>query len=368
MMQKPLVSVIVPIYNVQKYLEECLDSILKQTLKNIEIICVNDGSTDKSLEILEKYRKRDNRIIIIDKENAGYGHTMNVGMDKAHGEYIGIVESDDYVKKEMFQTLYKKAVEKKADVVKSDYYYLYTKNGIKRTERRNTCPDDFFYNKILSAEEYIEIFDFEMMNWTGIYRTDFVRKNNIRYNETPGASFQDNGFWFQSLSLAERIVFIKKAFYYYRQDNPASSINDKGKVYCMCDEFDYIKGFLEKNPKQKDELFLTFIRKKFFNYRHSYERIDEKYKKEFLLREQQEYKEDLKELGSKKEKLDPWILGEMNRIVDSPDIYYYESEIYSLKKRYETVHNDLIRLRGSKEWINGIKLRDKLELLKKFRK
>lgn len=367
-MKGPLVSVIVPVYNVENYLEECLESIIAQTLKNIEIICVNDGSTDRSLEILEFYEKKDSRIVVIDKKNAGYGHTMNVGMDRARGEYIGIVESDDYIKKDMFQYLYNKAVEKKAEIVKSDLYYLYTNNGRKKMIRKNTCPDEFFYDKILSSDEYKEIFDFEMMNWTGIYRRDFIKKNNIRHNETPGASFQDNGFWFQSLALAERIVYVNKAFYYYRQDNPSSSINNKEKVYCICDEFDFIKEFLDKNPNQKDELFTTYIKKKFFNFRHSYERISEKYKMDFLRREQQEYKKDLEELGEKKGKIDSWILGEMNRIIDSPEIYFYECNIGALKEKYKKVHEELIRLRESREWVNGIKIRDKIEVIKGFRK
>ena len=90
------VSIVIPVYNVEHYLVECLDSAMNQTLHDIEIICVNDGSKDSSLEILLEYAKRDSRIKIIDKENAGYGHTMNLGIDMARGEYIGIIESDDY--------------------------------------------------------------------------------------------------------------------------------------------------------------------------------------------------------------------------------------------------------------------------------
>ena len=116
------VSIIIPIYNVEQYLRECLDSVINQTLKNIEIICVNDGSKDNSLEILQEYEKKDKRIIIIDKKNSGYGHSMNVGINKATGEYIGIVEPDDYVKTNMFEKLYNKANELNLDFIKSDFY------------------------------------------------------------------------------------------------------------------------------------------------------------------------------------------------------------------------------------------------------
>lgn len=92
---KVKVSIVVPIYNVEKYLRQCLDSIVNQTLKNIEIICVNDGSTDNSLKIIQEFADKDSRIKIINKENTGYGNSMNIGFDAAIGEYIGIVESDD---------------------------------------------------------------------------------------------------------------------------------------------------------------------------------------------------------------------------------------------------------------------------------
>lgn len=91
------VSVIMPVYNVGEYLEECLKSVINQTLKEIEIICVNDGSTDGSLQILNKFVELDKRIRIINKENTGYGHSVNCGIDEAQGEYIGVVETDDYI-------------------------------------------------------------------------------------------------------------------------------------------------------------------------------------------------------------------------------------------------------------------------------
>ena len=116
------ISVVVPVYNVEKYLKECINSIINQTLEDIEIICVNDGSTDSSLEILNDYAKKDSRIIVINKSNSGYGHTMNMGLNAASGEYIGIIESDDFADKNMFEDLYKLAKEYDADIVKGDWY------------------------------------------------------------------------------------------------------------------------------------------------------------------------------------------------------------------------------------------------------
>ena len=95
--KQPKVSILVPCYNVEKYLPVCLDSICRQTLKDIEIICINDGSKDSTLDIIKRYAKQDNRFVVIDKENEGYGKSMNRGLDVASGEYVGIVESDDWV-------------------------------------------------------------------------------------------------------------------------------------------------------------------------------------------------------------------------------------------------------------------------------
>ena len=109
----PKISVLIPVYNVEKYLERCLKSVCNQSFKDIEIICINDGSTDSSLSILEEYAKNDSRIKIIDKSNSGYGISMNIGLDNATGDYVGIIESDDFADLGMFETLYNMAVENK---------------------------------------------------------------------------------------------------------------------------------------------------------------------------------------------------------------------------------------------------------------
>lgn len=361
-MQKPFVSIVIPVYNVETFLKECLDSVISQTMKELEIICVDDGSTDHSLSILKEYQEKDSRIKVISKPNSGYGNTMNVGTDAATGEYVGIVESDDYVKSNMFETLYKTAKQYNADIVKSDHYTFSTKNGKQKTELHYTCSRAEYYNRVLNAADCEDIYDFVMMNWTGIYRTEFLRQNQIKYNETPGASFQDNGYWFQTITMAERIVFIREAFYFYRQDNPNSSINNKKKIYCICDEFSYIKDFLKKHPEEYEKHILTYVKKKFFNYRHSYNRISEEYKMEFLLREQKEYAEELKELGDKKTKLDSWVLGEMNRIIDSPELFYYEQSLYDLKVEAEKVHAAWETLMNSKEFKNGLSWKKRLHM------
>ena len=120
-MSKPKVSVVIPVCNVETYLRECLDSALAQTLRDIEIICVDDGSTDSSPAILDEYAAKDSRVKVIHKPNGGYGHTMNVGMDAATGEYFAILESDDIIKPNMYEVLYGLAKANDVDVIKSDH-------------------------------------------------------------------------------------------------------------------------------------------------------------------------------------------------------------------------------------------------------
>ena len=128
------VSIVIPVYNVEKYLRECLDSVKNQTLRDIEIICVDDGSTDCSGEILDEYAKQDNRFHIIHKQNEGYGKAMNVGMAAASAPYTGSVESDDRIEADMYEKLSAIMEQTKADVIKADYYQFYQSNTGKRIE------------------------------------------------------------------------------------------------------------------------------------------------------------------------------------------------------------------------------------------
>lgn len=191
------ISVIVPVYNAEKYLVQCLDSILAQTLEEIEVICVDDGSADDSGTILDQYALKDERVKVLHRENQGYGSAMNVGLDAATGEYIGIVESDDCILPEMYGTLYKEADAENLDLIKSDAFFWYETIGYKKSTH-SACLDRY-YDRILGDLDRNIFFDFFMNIWTGIYKREFLISENIRFHESPGASYQDNGFWIQTL-------------------------------------------------------------------------------------------------------------------------------------------------------------------------
>ena len=214
------VSIIIPTYNVEQYLVECMESVVRQTLKDIEIICINDGSTDHSLEILKSYAEKDDRIILVDKENGGYGIGMNIGLEKATGEYIGIVEPDDYVPLHMYEDLYQVAKENDLDFVKADFYRFKRNdaNGNMELVYFHLSDDANDYNKVFDPSQTPRAVNFVMNTWSGIYRREFLEKNHIRHNETPGASFQDNGFFFQTFAFGKRAMIINKPYYMNRRN------------------------------------------------------------------------------------------------------------------------------------------------------
>lgn len=246
----PKVSIVIPVYNVEKYLRDCLDSVCNQTLKDIEIICVDDGSTDASGIILDEYAEMDDRFRIIHKKNEGYGKAVNIGMAAVKAPYVGIVESDDMLVPYMYENLYVLMKEKEVDVIKADYYEFYINSEghcIEEYRPLTTNPKYIhLYNRKVNAYENEEVFYFEKYTWSGIYCMDFLRKENILHNETPGASYQDNGFWFQTMIKAKSIYFTNQAFYRYRIDNPNSSMYSKAKVFAVCDEYDFIHSILDK--------------------------------------------------------------------------------------------------------------------------
>lgn len=275
----PKVSILVPVYNVEKYLRECLDSLINQTLQDIEIICINDGSTDNSPKILEEYQAKDTRIKVINKINSGYGASMNIGLNAATGDYIGIVESDDFADSNMFEDLYIIAVDNNADIVKSDFFF-YTSDDKKGRKAgkitKNKC------NKVFNIKDDCKILKMMPSIWSAIYKKEFLNKNIIRFLETPGASYQDTSFAFKTLSSAERIVFTDNAYLYYRQDNENSSVQSKEKVYAICDEWNEITNFINARPEIKNIVNDIKISTEFNAYRWNTIRIDKCFRDEFI--------------------------------------------------------------------------------------
>ena len=288
MKQQPKVSILVPCYNVEKYLPQCLNSIINQTLHDIEIICINDGSTDGTLDIIKSYAKNDKRIKIIDKENEGYGKSMNRGLDAATGKYIGIVESDDWADADMFESLVKIAEENGVDVVKSNFYRYTTINGEKNKFCESLPSSDT--DRIINPKTSTLIFYYYPAIWSAIYKRDFLIKNNIRFLESPGASFQDTGFNFKVFACSSNVWLSSRAWLHYRCDNENSSVKSTGKIFCVCDEYDEIERFLA----ERNELSLSMHRLissiKLGTYKWNLYRLGGKARRQFAKRFDRELK------------------------------------------------------------------------------
>ena len=274
------VSILVPVYNSERYLEMCLNSVLQQTLRNIEIICINDGSTDDSLNIIKEFQLIDNRIKVIDKANTGYGDSLNQGLEISNGEYIAVVESDDFIEPEMLQYLYEKAFHGDLDIIKSNYYEYKTESGDIPKCLTNGTP----YNEVFVPSDYHELFTGEIYLWTSLYKRSFLEDNNIKFNNTPGASYQDVSFTFKALACAQRAMSVEGYFYHYRLDNPTSSVKSKEKVYCICDEFAEINRFCDERHDIRARMKNIIPYMMFRRYMGTYWRIDRRFKAEFLIR------------------------------------------------------------------------------------
>lgn len=248
-----LVTVIITIHNAEKYLEECLTSVQNQTWKNIEILCIDGGSTDRSPEILKTYQKADSRIYIINDPNTSYGHKVNVGIEKAHGKYIAVLESDDMFEFYMLEELLKIAHKYHTDIVNADFQYFFDVE-----QKRFFIAHQMFhkqpYNCLIENKKRPENFEISERYWTGLFSKEFLIREKIKLNETPGASFQDMSFRFLTSVLAERIYHLNKPVYCYRMDNTDSSMKDATKTVVIADEHKFLKNELIK--RNIDNIFI----------------------------------------------------------------------------------------------------------------
>lgn len=356
------VSIIIPIYNAEKYLAECIESAVNQSLKDIEIICVDDGSSDGSLQIVRRFAENDDRIKVISKANAGTGHTMNIGFEAATGEYLAILESDDFILPNMYEDLY--AIAKgygDLDFVKSDFYRFWGDGGNRKIEYGALSDKKAYYNTKLNPSLDISMLRIANVMATGIYKRSFIEEYNIKYNETPGAAFQDNGFWFQVFLQAKSAYIVDKAYYMIRRDNENSSVKSKDKVYCMCDEYDFIRDFIKRTQGLHPDALFACSRYRFSGYIFTLGRIDESYKPEFLVR----FSSDFKKLSLSGELSRHFFTSKhwnlLNRIIENPlNVYFEEICDISRNKKYKKLEAELNkkkkeikRIKNSNSWKIG---------------
>ncbi|MDY0090037.1 MAG: glycosyltransferase [Flavobacteriaceae bacterium] len=255
----PHISIIIPVYNAGKYLSECLDSVLSQIFRDFEVICVNDGSTDNSSDILNRYKSLDNRIIIIDQPNQGVSVARNKGIEMAKGVYIGFVDADDTIEPDMYRVLYDSALKFDADIVISHYLKEQdghvVKSSLPFSENEKLGKDYISQNFI----PYMIAYDGLNTSCTKIYKKLLIDSNSICFPK--GVALGEDGlFNFQMFSVASSVVHIPYAGYLYKEVVGSATRNLREKDYFKRDlevfHFDYKKvgGSLKLTDEETEKL------------------------------------------------------------------------------------------------------------------
>lgn len=323
--KRPVVTVLVPIYNVEQYLSECLDSLCAQTYKDFEVICINDGSTDQSRDIIQRYLDLDDRFHVIDKPNSGYGASMNQGLNAARGEYIAILESDDFFEPTALQLLLDVAQEHDSDVVKGDFW-LYWSQPHQHRELFGVI-DSKQAGKTMRPIDDLAIFFRKPSIWSAIYKRSFLERNKIRFLETPGASYQDAGFNFKVWASADRASFVSDPVLFYRQDNEGSSVKSSAKAYCVCDEYKSMGLFVkERGGSDKRQLLAILERMKFDSYRWNLDRLSGELKREFCEYVSAEFARDISEGLVDESLFEPDALADMKLLASNADEFLASHE------------------------------------------
>jgi glycosyltransferase involved in cell wall biosynthesis len=230
---KPTISVIVPIFNMELYITRCLDSLLSQSFEDLEIITVNDGSTDSSGILLERYAQADHRVVVVHKENGGVSSARNEGLRKATGTYIGFVDPDDWVNTGMYEVMYRTAVEEDADIVMCTYMrefgthtnekkfplpnkVIYRKEEVRSTLRRLIGP----LNEELATPDFLDAWG---TVWSKLYRASLIKGNGLQFIDLAIiGSNEDSLFNIHAFYQADSFVFLNRPFYHYWRSNSAS--------------------------------------------------------------------------------------------------------------------------------------------------
>lgn len=322
-MSEPLVSLLVPIYNVENYLRQCLDSARNQTLEDIEVICINDGSTDSSPDIIREYMLEDPRFQIIDKANSGYGASMNMGLKAAQGKYIAILESDDYFELDALEKLYRAAESCDAQVVKANFWMYWSKPEDRNEPFELVAKE--MSGRLVNPQVETDIFYLKPSIWSALYRRDFLEDNGIRFLETPGASYQDAAFNFKVWASATKAFYIQDEIIHYRQDNEASSVNSPSKVYCVCDEYAEMDRFLANRP-DKQCLKPVEEKMKYDTYMWNYDRLTEPLRRDFILQFAQEFKKDIESGYVDLALFDSWKRDDLTALMNDPMLFHARRE------------------------------------------
>ncbi|WP_455684410.1 glycosyltransferase family 2 protein [Thomasclavelia sp.] len=320
-----LISIIVPVYNVELYLKQCIKSIIKQTYDNIEIILVDDGSTDQSGKICDDYKIRNKKVIVLHKENGGLSDARNAGLNYASGKYVFFLDSDDWIKENTIESLYNTMIDSKSDIVISNYYYLYDN----RSNIAINIDKNIEFNRIELMEALIENKFIKNFAWGKLYKKELL--DNYKFPK--GRLFEDVYWTHLIFAQVNKAIFVKEPLIYYRQrENSISFTFNKNRIDLL---IGYLKRryFIKNNFPQLlykiDETIIDIILQlyieciKKFNKNYTFEFI-----KELKARSQKFAKEINIDNKINKKKVK-----DFNIFMKSPFLYLIKYTMYKIKEK-----------------------------------
>lgn len=257
----PKISSITYVKDGEKYIRKCIESIINQTLQDIEIIVVDGGSKDMTVEIINELKSRDQRIVVLHVEGS-VGAQFNAALKIARGEYIAVCEGDDYILNNKYEKLYELASKNNLDVIRACYYLFFEHQGSEYRYKTEVIATPDLYNMVMENNSGNKYFLSTFVNgyWNGLYSREFLISNNIRQNETKGASFQDITFSFLTQMYARRFLFVQEPYHCYRIDNPESSVNSAQCIEKISYEYDLLQKELKKRNcwNEYQQMFLIW--------------------------------------------------------------------------------------------------------------
>lgn len=270
------ISLIVPVYNVEEYLDDCLNSLINQTLKDIEIICIDDESTDNSLEVLKSFARKDKRVKVFSCNHGGLGISRNRGIKKATGEYIAFIDSDDWMELDFCEKVYDNAIKNNSDIVLFNMIEEYEDHQRKRIYFPKDSIDSSFNiknNQDLLFNNYLTV-------TSKLHRTEFVKENNIEFLPF---LFEDIAFHVESCLKAKRISYHPSIFYHYRKTNSTSIMSDlkENECFCIIDNMNFVEKVL-RDSGCYETFEINFLKLKIRQFKEKLDATSLPFKGEFI--------------------------------------------------------------------------------------
>ena len=274
-----LVSIVVPVYKVEKYLRQCLDSILSQTFRDFEVIVVDDGSPDGCPAIVDEYAAKDSRVVALHQPNGGYGKAVNAGIARARGKYVGIVESDDWIEPDMYARLVEAAERTGADLTRCTFFVF---DGKRDTLWREVEELNRRDGETINPHEELDIFLYHSAPWCYLYRRELFR--TVRLSESKGASYQDLTFVGEALLLSGSMAIVGRPMLHYRMENGQGSSSTGGgrNLMAIVDRCAELWSFMREHGFTDPRMTAMFVNKAVRAVNWFYERIDAAFRREFF--------------------------------------------------------------------------------------